>query len=205
MSLAWSQTSPPASPPAPTGDEPQTSVSKEFNQLAKYEGQTVRGIEFRGITGTNPEMLRTLVVQKTGAPLDRRYLRDSMLALYATGRFASLQVEADTSQGNGLTLVFVVTENYFYGDINVDGAPKKGDPRPHQLIDAAKLDLGQVFLAEGVEHAIERMKKVMADNGYYNAAISYQLKPHEQTRQMDIDFHVVPGRTRTGGRGQDRG
>ena len=115
-----------------------------------------------------------------------------MLALYATGRFASLRVEADSSQGNGLTLVFVVTENYFYGDINVDGTPKR-DPRPHQLIDATKLDLGQVFSREGVEHAVERMKKVMADNGYYKAAITYQLRPHDQTRQMDIDFHVIPG------------
>ncbi len=71
--------------------------------------------------------------------------------------------------------------------------PRRRDPQPHQLIDATKLDLGQVFLREDVEHAIERMKKVMADNGYYRAAITYQLKPHDQTRQMDIDFHVVPG------------
>ena len=191
-SLTWPQTNPPGAPPAPTADAPQASVAKEFNQLAKYEGQIVRGIEFRGITGTSPEMLRTLVVQKTGAPLDRKELRDSLLALYATGRFASLRVEAESSQGNGLTLVFVVTENYFYGDINVDGTPKR-DPRPHQLIDATKLDLGQVFSREGVEHAVERMKKVMADNGYYKAAISYQLRPHDQTRQMDIDFHVIPG------------
>ena len=36
-----------------------------------------------------------------------------MLALYATGRFASLQVEADTGQQQRAHLVFVVNENYF--------------------------------------------------------------------------------------------
>ena len=39
------------------------------------------------------------------------------------------------------------------------------------------------------------MKKIMADNGYYEAAITYTLKPNPQ-RQPDGDhFHVVPGDT----------
>ena len=138
-------------------------------------------------------MLRKLLVQHAGEPLDRDKLHGSLEALYATGRFATLQVEAEDVQQNGLTLVFVVTENYFYGDINVDGTPKKTSPKPHQLVDSSKLDLGTVFSREEVDRAVGRMQKVMADNGYYNAAITYELKPNDQTRQMQIEFHVVPG------------
>ena len=138
-------------------------------------------------------MLRQLLVQKTGEPLDRDKIRASLRVLYATGRFATLQVEAETSQQNGLSLVFVATENYFNGDINVDGTPAKTNPKPHQLVESSKLDLGDTFSQENVDRAVERMLKVMADNGYYKATITYDLMPHDDTRQMDIDFHVVPG------------
>jgi len=193
VSLAWSQTSEPAGTRKDGPDTPQTNLPNGFGALAKYQGETVRNIEFRGIAGANPEMLRKLLAQQTNEPLDRDKLRRSLEALYATGRFATLQVEAENVQQNGLTLVFVATENYFYGDIKVDGTPKKTNPKPHQLIDASKLDLGAVFSREDVDRAVDRMNKVMADNGYYKSRITYQLRPNDETRQMEIDFHVVPG------------
>ena len=49
--------------------------------VAKYQGEIVRDIQFRGITGTNPEMLRSLLALKAGEPLDRNKLRTSMEAL----------------------------------------------------------------------------------------------------------------------------
>ncbi len=193
MSLAWSQT---ASPPAGTANNhvntSRSDTPNGFGPVAKYEGEIVRNIEFRGITA-NPEMLRKLLAQQTGEPLDRNKLRKSMEVLYATGRFATLQVEAESARAYGISLVFEATENYFYGDINVDGTPKKTNPKPHQLIDASKLDLGTLFSQEEVDHAGERMRKVLSDNGYYESAITYELKPKDQTRQMEIDFHVVLG------------
>ena len=182
-------------PQSPSHDlaSSKTNAANAIGALAKYQGAIVRDIQFRGLNGTNPEMLRKLVVQRVGEPLDRDKLHTTLEALYATGRFASLQVEAEDVQPNALILVFVVTENYFYGDINVEGTPRKGNPKPHQLIDASKLDLGTVFTRGEVDRSVERMLKVMADNGYYEAAITYELKPNDQTRQMAITFHVAPG------------
>jgi outer membrane protein assembly complex protein YaeT len=40
---------------------------------------------------------------------------------------------------------------------------------------------------------MEYMTKVMQDNGYYKSTITYRLQPHEDTRQMDVTFDVVPG------------
>ena len=92
-------------------------------------------------------MLRQLLAQKTDEPLDRDKIRTSLRALYATGRFSTLQVEAEPSQQNGLSLVFVATENYFNGDVNVVGTPTKTNPKAHQLIESTKLDLGRYVLA----------------------------------------------------------
>ena len=172
---------------------PQSNLTEEVGALAKYQGQRVADVEFRGIAGTDPAMLRSLLEQKTNEPLDREKLRASLQALYATGRFATLQVEVEPAAPNSIDLVFDATENYFNGGVTVDGTPQKGGPKPNQLIAASQLDLGEVFAEEKVARSIDRMKKVLADNGYYQATITYKLEPNPETSQMAIHFHVVPG------------
>ncbi|MGC2108611.1 MAG: outer membrane protein assembly factor BamA [Candidatus Korobacteraceae bacterium] len=168
-------------------------MTSEISPLNKYQGQLVTDIEFRGITGTDPAMLRSLLEQKSNEPLDRDKLRASLQALYATGRFATLDVEAEPNAQKSLTLVFVATENYFNGAITVDGTPQKGNPKAQQLIAAAQLDLGDLFTIEKVNSSLDRMKKILADNGYYEATVTYLLKPNAEASQMEIHFHVVPG------------
>ena len=180
-------------PPPTSGAIPApASTNDSTTALSKYEGQKVTAINFRGITGTNPALLRSLIVQKSGEPLDRDKLRASLEKLYATGRFATLDAVAEPGP-QGVTLVFAATENYFNGPISVDGTPKKGDPKEHQLTAAAQLDLGDLFSEDKVVTSMERIKKIFADNGYYEAAIRYELRPNDQDRQMTIRFHATPG------------
>jgi outer membrane protein insertion porin family len=190
---AQSQTAP------PNAQSPQAKTETETGALAKYEGRTVTAIDFRGLSGGDSEALRSLVVQKTKEPLDRDKLRASIQALYATGRFAALDVEAEPGPQQGLKLVFVVTQNYFNGVVNIDGTPQKSDPKPHQLLAAGQIDLGELFTEDKVVSSIERMKKIFADNGYYEAKITYDLDPNPKDSQMAIRFHAVPGpRARVG-------
>ena len=155
--------------------------------------RVIRKIQFSGITGTNPEMLRSLLLVHQGEALDRDSLRESIRVLYSTGRFSSLHVDGSPVDPSGITLTFVATENYFNGDMNVVGLNPKTLPKPHQLINASKLDLGELFSEDNVKQALDRMKKVMGDNGYYQPVITYELKPQDESRQMNVEFHVVPG------------
>jgi outer membrane protein insertion porin family len=194
LPLAWAQN--PPTPPALTEDQTVTTQKHplpELNGAAKYQGEMVRDIQFKGIAGTNAEMLRGLLLAKAGDPLDRDQLRESIRVLYATGRFSSLHVEASEEKGGGITLTFVTTENYFNGDVSVEGLNTKTNPKPHQLVNASKLELGELFSEENVKLSVERMYKVLSDNGYFQAAITYDLLPHEDTRQMNMVFHVKPG------------
>jgi outer membrane protein assembly complex protein YaeT len=191
--LAWAQ-NPPATPiPQDQTVESQEHPLPALNGAAKYEGEIVRDIQFKGIAGTNSAMLRGLVLVKEGEPLEPDGLRESIRVLYATGRFSSLHVEAAPASGGGITLTFVSTENYFNGDVNVVGLNPKTSPKPHQLVNASKLDLGALFAEDNLKLSMEHMSKVLADHGYYQAAITYDLAPHEDTRQMDVVFHVTPG------------
>jgi outer membrane protein assembly complex protein YaeT len=189
----FAQSPPSSQPPQDQTTETQSPALPALNGAAKYQGEIVRDIQFKGIAGMNSEMLRGLLLIKPGDPLDREALRESIRVLYSTGRFSSLHVDAAPAKDGGIDLTFVTTENYFNGDVSVDGLNSKTPPKPHQLVNASKLDLGELFSEDNVNLSEERMKKVLADNGYYEAAITHELMPHEDTRQMDIAFHVKPG------------
>jgi len=190
---AWPQNPPQVPNPQNETLDNQAHPLPELNGAAKYEGEVVRDIRFHGIAGTNLDMLHSLLLVKVGEPLDREALRESIRVLYATGRFSSLHVEAEAAQPSGIVLTFVTTENFFNGDVNVDGLNSRTPPRPHQLVYAAKLDLGELFTEDNVIVGIERMNKVMGDNGYNQSAITYDLTPREDSRQMDVQFRVTPG------------
>src|SRR5215471_15404782 len=112
---AWAQNPVPEVPGQETV-KTQEHPLPPLESSTKYEGETVTDIQFKGIAGTSPEMLRGLLLVKTGEPLSRDDLRESIRVLYLTGRFSSLHVEAEPAKGGGVALTFVSTENYFNGD-----------------------------------------------------------------------------------------
>ncbi len=169
----------------------KASPSYDITALSRYEGKTVRQIDFPGIAGTSAAMLRSMMTVHVNEPLDRDQLQQSLKTLYATGRFATLDVEADTVP-SGIALTFVAVENYFNGQVRVEGLTGNL-PRPSDLVNASRLDLGELFSEEEVQSGLPRMKKVLADNGYYEASITYELTPHEDTRQMEVTFQVNQG------------
>ncbi len=180
---------------APTPDQPDaqdTSSAYDVSALSRYEGRPVQQIDFRGIVGTNPDMLRRLLPFHENEPLTKDELQQSLRTLYATGRFATLDVEADSVPG-GIALTYVAKENYFNGQIRVQGLRDNTSPRPSDLVNATRLDLGELFSEEEVISGVQRMKKVLADNGYYEATATYRLTQHEDSRQMDITFQVDQG------------
>ncbi len=178
---------------SPNPDATQSETNYSTGALNKYEGKTVAAIDFQGVNGADPARLRPLLAQQADEPLDHDKLRASIKTLYATGRFATLNVEAEAASGDRVRLIFIVTENYFNGVVTVDGTPQKGNPKPHQLVAASQLDLGDVFTEDKVVSSLDRMKKIMADNGYYESVITYELKPNPSDNQMAIHFHVKPG------------
>jgi outer membrane protein assembly complex protein YaeT len=175
---------------------PESSASQEteaqLGALSRYEGQVVRQIDFRGITGTKPQMLLGLMSVRENEPLERSQLQQTIKTLYATGRFATLDVEA-ASLPSGIALTYIAKENYFNGHISVVGLEKNTRVRANELVNATRLDLGGLFSEEEVQSGVPRITKVLADNGYYQPSIRYKLTPHKDTRQMDVTYYVVAG------------
>ncbi len=183
----WAQDHAPAAPAPPS---PAVAM---LSRASSYQGLRVKDIDFRGIAAGPRVMehLRQLVTQEVDQPLDRQKVGHSLRALYATGRFADLQVEAQRSPQNELSLVFVARENRFIGAVTVIGAPKR--PSDAQLRDASKLELGKLYTAAGLERGLQRMKTLLADNGYYRPVITVSEERFPDSQRVNVHFSVTPG------------
>lgn len=179
-------------PATPQDRSTSQESTYDLSAVSRYEGRPVKQIDFRGLAGGDATMLRSLLPVREDEPLTREALQQSLRTLYATGLFETLEVQADTVSG-GIALTYVGKENYFNGQIRVQGLKDNVPPRPSDLINATRLDLGELFSEDEVKSGLERTKKVLEDYGYYEASVTYQLTPHEDTRQMDITFLVDQG------------
>lgn len=158
-----------------------------------YQGRTVHDINFRGIDADQAviDHLHELVLQKVNEPLDSRKVKVSIQQLFATGRFSNLQVEAEQRPDAQVSLVFIAQQNYFVGQMTLDGVQNR--PSATQLLDSSKLNLGALFSPEKLNESIDQMKAVMADNGYYKARIAVEQVQRPETQQIELHFHVVRG------------
>jgi len=181
-----------SAPPAPAGAPAAPGSPAAFTgQIDSYFGLRVGRVELRGMgEGPAQERMRSLLVQEVNAPLDRLKVRRSLQALYATGMFSDLQVEAEREPQGEVTLVFSARPNYFFGAVEVEGAPRR--PAAYQLVNAARLPLGELYAREKIDAAVHNLRAVMEDNGYYQAQIADHEQFHPDTQQVDLSFRLVP-------------
>lgn len=158
-----------------------------------YSGMIVRDVNVRGAEGDNrfQSSLSSVVGDLVGKPLDRQSLHRVMLALYNTGHFANLQVKAQPSGTNEVTLVFESIPNFFIGSINSSGAPKH--PTDNQLVDSTKLQLGEVLTQAKLDQAVSRMQALLQQNGYYRAKVAVSQTPNTRTQLTDLHFEITSG------------
>lgn len=186
------------SPPqisSPSSLPPESSFKQEPQQpppplTSVYEGKIVRSIEIQGVREGDREHMLELLPQKTGEPLDRVHVSDSIRALYGTGRFADIQAEVAPS-GDGVLLTFNTSANFFVGAVDVEGAPAR--PTSNQIVNASKLQLGELYNQEKMSRALENVRQLMQENGYYRARVTSESVSNPATQQVNILFHISRG------------
>lgn len=122
--------------------------------------------------------------------MDRAHVSDSIRALYATGRFADIQAEVVPS-GDEVLLTFNTLENVFVGSVDVEGAPAR--PTSNQIVNASKLQLGELYTQEKMNRAIANVRQLMQENGYYRARVTAESVSDPATQQVNILFHISRG------------
>ncbi len=156
--------------------------------MSHYFGRTVRSIELPGVP--DRDHLLQMIPQKPGQPLDRDQIRESIRILFATGRFADIQAEVIPS-GSDVVLTFATSLNFFVGAVDVEGAP--GHPNTNQILNAAKFQLGELYSLDKLDRALQNVRQLMQENGYYRARVTAESASNAATQQVNILFHITPG------------
>jgi outer membrane protein insertion porin family len=175
-----------ASLPSPSSQEPQSAPA--LTSMSAYIGRTVKSVELPGVPDS--DRLLQMLPQKPGQPLDRDQVRDSIRILFASGRFADIQAEAAPS-GDAVVLTFSTSLNFFVGAVDVEGAP--GHPSYNQIVNASKFQLGELHTLDKLDRALQNIRQLMQENGYYRARVTAESTSDAATQQVNILFHITAG------------
>ena len=156
--------------------------------MSAYAGRIVRSIELPAVPDRGH--LLQMIPQKSGQPLDRELIRESIRMLFATGRFADIQAEV-TPSGSDVVLTFTTSLNFFVGAVDVEGAPSH--PNTNQILNAAKFQLGELYTLDKLDRALQNVRQLMQENGYYRARVTAESVSNAATQQVNILFHITPG------------
>jgi outer membrane protein assembly complex protein YaeT len=167
--------------------QPQSSASS-LASMSAYVGRTVKAVELPGVR--DEAQLLQMIEQKPGKPLDRDQVRESIRTLFATGLFGDIQAEV-TPSGDGVILTFATALNFFVGAVNVEGGPTH--PSAYQIVNASKFQLGELYSADKLQRAVENIRLLMQQNGYYRARVTAESTSNPATQQADILFHIKAG------------
>src|SRR5216683_638934 len=178
---------------------------------APTRGQTPQDISVADNTKEEPKIVEIRIVKEdgqvlsalpagitveTGKALDRGKIAESLRALYRTGEYADLRAVA-TPVTDGVRLDFVVRENLFFNRVRIEGLT--APPSDSSAAAAMQLALGQTYRRTVLDEALDRLRDTLREEGLYQAEVSAEPVPHEETHQMDIVVHVKPGpRARVG-------
>jgi outer membrane protein insertion porin family len=138
-----------------------------------------------------PSELEQILPVRMKTPLRMSDVHAALDRLYATGRYEDIEVDAEPD-GENVVVTFRTTNRWFVGRVMLEGA--NPPPSRDALRDAAKLDLGSLYLDERGEEAEKNITRSLIDNGFYNSRIHHYLEHDPRTQQVHIHFEVETGR-----------
>jgi len=193
---SWAQSPPPAGqqpPESPSQSGTNFGVKSEtkFGTIMPYLGLAIDRIELPGVPPEEAATLLAATPLKIGEPLTREALHDAMQALFATGRFADIQAEADRTENAGVSLRFLTTANFFVGMLAIEGVST--NPSANQLASATRLQLGELYAREKIDRALAGVQRVLEENGFHQSRVTVSEERDQQQHQVNMTFHVVSG------------
>ena len=156
-----------------------------------YEGARVAIIRFLPPQQPLPASeLELLLPVKMKQPLRLAEVRAAMELLYATGRYADIQADAELRNGE-VILTFITENNWFVGRVSVEGV--RPPPSAPQLQNATKLGLGEHYFQEKGDQAVSNLGQSLRANGFYQFRVQPHFDYEPRTQQVNIRFEIETG------------
>jgi outer membrane protein insertion porin family len=161
-------------------------------QYQKYAALNVTTIQFRPETQPlEAAELHKILPLKIGEPLKIATVRASIDRLFATGRYADIQVDAQPYNG-GVAITFITKNSWFIGSVRDVGAVNS-PPNVNQLQNAGNLDLGQPYTDAKLQEAEAEQRRIMESNGLYRPQLKPVFDYDDAYQQINIRFEINSG------------
>jgi outer membrane protein assembly complex protein YaeT len=159
----------------------------------EYRDRPIAQIRFEPAAQPVPaDELRKILPISPGVPLDPSKIRAAIKALYATGRFSDVAIEAEPSP-TGVTVLIRTVDQWFIGPVEVKGKVK-APPNRGQLANATRLELGQPYEDNSLQSAVNSVENMLKRNGLYHAKVDTLVVRDDQHQQVSLTFIVDSGK-----------
>lgn len=153
-------------------------------------GRTIAEVLFDPALPGLAEATEGLPGLQVGQTLERAPLREAIQALFRSGRFEDIQVDAESAPG-GVRLTFLTTPAWFVGNVRARGVPRP--PTESQLINATGLRLGELFTEQKLGRALRSVRALLVEQGYRQPLVRHSLGRNSSTQQVDLTLDVEAG------------
>ena len=170
---------PPPAPPPPT--PPSTQVPAD--------GVLITGINYVTDARFATDTLGQYVALKVGQPLSIRAEQSTIKALFATGDFRDIRIDA-TPDGAGVAITIRLFLNYRIGRIIFTGLHGSDRSRAERELD---IHAGEVLSLNAVERSAAAVQQSLVRNGYLQAAVDYETRFVRPRSLADVEFFVNTG------------
>lgn len=161
----------------------------ELPPVPLTEERIVTTVRFRPDTNFNTEPLHALVATKLGEPLTIRGVQDSIKALYATGDFRDIQVDATETPAAGVELTYRLSINYRVDEIELVGVGRLGDRARREL----QFRRGEVFSLNAVDRSATAIQTLLRRRGHLEATVDPEVRFSRAENLADVTLHVDRG------------
>ncbi|MGK2857704.1 MAG: outer membrane protein assembly factor BamA, partial [Thermoanaerobaculia bacterium] len=154
-----------------------------------YYGSEVASVGFQADTQIDTDKLGPIVLVQEGEPLDPLEVDRSIHALYATGQFRDIRVDAARLDDGRVAVTFLVFVNYKIETVAIDGLAKEQDNVRGQVV----VQVGDVLSLSAVDRSATAMQLSLSRRGFVEAVVDPATDFRRDTRGASVTFFVTMG------------
>ncbi|HPQ53006.1 MAG TPA: outer membrane protein assembly factor BamA [Spirochaetota bacterium] len=161
-----------------------------YSQTSRYEGKTVKKIQFTGLKNVDELDLLDVIVTEEGYPLRAKEVRKDIQSVFREGQFENVVVEVDEYR-DGVAVRFKCKERPIIKDIVFLGTEEVNEMELTNLLlvkenDALRRDL--------IEKSVKLIRKKYDDEGFFNAVVKYDVNEiPRDPNSVKLTFRVDEG------------
>src|SRR6185437_3870818 len=147
----------------------------------------IKDIRVEGVQRTEAGTIFTYLPVKVGERIDDEKAAESIRALYATGFYSDVRLEAD-----GYVLIVSVQERPAIASIDIEGAKEFTKDNLKDGLKQAGISESKIYDKSLVDRADKELKRQYSSRGYYGAVVRTTVTPLERNR-VALRFDITEG------------